>query len=337
MPTTTHLGLDLYGTRVRVRSSVAAATRALRDRLAPFLREPLEGAELALDLVPARAHHRAAAARVAPQLRWERSRPLWGQCDATTLALTDGASLARIDYGAGRARLAIAASTAREPALFARTFLLLPLLELLRTRGLFFVHGALVTRGRESVLLLGRGGGGKSTLAAALLRCGWRLVADDNLLLRLERGRPRLWPLEQELSLAPTVLRQLGLATGNADPTTKQRLPLDRLPPSLRASHAVAPRRVLVLAPAAGDVGLRPLARSAVLTLLLEENPMLWAQPALAAAHLGALRALLQLARCWRYAAPRLTPLDLEQLGRRCHADLSLEENAGRAIEVKLG
>lgn len=61
--------------------------------------------------------------------------------------------------------------------------LLLPLLHLLRTRGISALHAAAVLSPAGAVLLAGESGRGKSTTAASLDAAGWPLLADDVLLL----------------------------------------------------------------------------------------------------------------------------------------------------------
>jgi hypothetical protein len=94
-----------------------------------------------------------------------------------------------------------------------RTFLLLPIVELLRLSGMFYLHGALVSREDRAFLLLGEGGAGKSTLAAALSTSGWKLSGDDNLLLQMDaKGISRVFPFEQELSVTREVFDLLGIS-----------------------------------------------------------------------------------------------------------------------------
>lgn len=78
-----------------------------------------------------------------------------------------------------------------------------PVGALLHQRRVLPLQGAAVCRDGRSVLLIGAAGAGKSSVAAALRRHGWRLQSDDICAVRLEGGvavcepgvpRRRLWP-----------------------------------------------------------------------------------------------------------------------------------------------
>jgi hypothetical protein len=55
---------------------------------------------------------------------------------------------------------------------------------LLGYRGLYVLHGGLVSEGGRAILVLGRTGSGKSTLAAAAFERGWAVHTDDMAVLR---------------------------------------------------------------------------------------------------------------------------------------------------------
>jgi hypothetical protein len=58
----------------------------------------------------------------------------------------------------------------------------------LRARGRIFLHGAAVARHGRSVLLVGRGGSGKSTTALLCAYQGWQYLGDDYCLASLDGG-----------------------------------------------------------------------------------------------------------------------------------------------------
>jgi hypothetical protein len=71
------------------------------------------------------------------------------------------------------------------------------------------LHGTVVQIGDASVALVGDCGHGKSTLGAALLARGGRIVTDDLVSLVSRRGRWRVHPGIPRIKLFPTVARRL--------------------------------------------------------------------------------------------------------------------------------
>lgn len=91
---------------------------------------------------------------------------------------------------------------------------------ILQQRGVLTIHASAVTDGEQAVLLSGRSGGGKSTLAATLVRRGFRLLSDDVVAIRHDRDRGALasagYP---ELKLWADALHRLDI-----DPTGLKRV-----------------------------------------------------------------------------------------------------------------
>jgi len=61
------------------------------------------------------------------------------------------------------------------------------------------IHAGVVARGERCALIPGRPGAGKSTLCAALVAAGWRLLSDEMALIDPETGR--IWPVPRPVSL----------------------------------------------------------------------------------------------------------------------------------------
>lgn len=67
-------------------------------------------------------------------------------------------------------------------------------IETLKYRRLYFLHGACVSRNGRSYLFSGHSGSGKSTAAFNLVRQGFQFVADDSLLLSEQNGKIAVSP-----------------------------------------------------------------------------------------------------------------------------------------------
>lgn len=101
-----------------------------------------------------------------------------------------------------------------------------PLAALLWLRGAHGCNGAAVEIDCGAVLLLGVCGSGKSSLAAALLSRGARLLADDVAPVMLDEGhRPVVAPVWPELALWPDAITSL---FGNSPPQGLEQVPSDR-------------------------------------------------------------------------------------------------------------
>lgn len=99
--------------------------------------------------------------------------------------LTDGSSLLHLLPEKGEGYAHLAPSFARMPKLGQANFWCFGLLKLLRPLGVYSLHAAgLVAPDGNGLLVVGAPGSGKSTLAIGLIRCGWRYLSDDAVLLR---------------------------------------------------------------------------------------------------------------------------------------------------------
>jgi HPr Serine kinase C-terminal domain len=93
-----------------------------------------------------------------------------------------------------------------------RSWLLGPVLgTLCHQRGQFPLHAACIRIGGGAVALTGRAGTGKSTLAAALIRYGHSLVADDVCVLESTARGPHVLPSIPRLKLCEDALLALGI------------------------------------------------------------------------------------------------------------------------------
>lgn len=94
-----------------------------------------------------------------------------------------------------------------------RVFLLGPVFgALLHQRGLVLLHASAMYGDRGAVLFLGDSPLGKSTLAAAFWQRGWRVLADDMVVLTQDTtGQVLAHPAYPHLALYPPMLRALGL------------------------------------------------------------------------------------------------------------------------------
>jgi hypothetical protein len=190
---------------------------------------------------------------------------------------------------------------------------MLPLMEMLKRRGVYGLHAAALSAGGRGLLLAGGSGAGKSTLALALLRGGFNFLGDDMCFLVTDAVGPRVLSFPDEIDVAE----------GTAGLFPELHFLLDRpLPPGAR-KHPLLVEEVYGVRPVAA---CRPAvlvfprvahAERSVLTpmdpaeALLELVPnVLLTEPRASQAHLDTLASLAERCRCYRLA----TGSDLERL-----------------------
>lgn len=89
-----------------------------------------------------------------------------------------------------------------------------PLAALLFQRSVLALHAAAVAGPDGAVLIAGDSGAGKSTLLAAVLKRGWKFLADDITAVDLnENGVPTVFPLFPEVVLWPDSIKELKIET----------------------------------------------------------------------------------------------------------------------------
>ena len=102
---------------------------------------------------------------------------------------------------------------------------------MLQWQGLFVLHASAVARGGRAIAFAGASGSGKSTTAAAFLEAGWKLVADDLVVIDLDSHLARVRPGVGQIKLWPDSASSLGLRSEDYDRVhvnhEKRRVPID--------------------------------------------------------------------------------------------------------------
>jgi hypothetical protein len=220
----------------------------------------------------------------------------------------------RCEPAAGRSRVVAAPERAGDLWMLSRPMVTLPLLELLKRRGLYGLHAAGVARDGAGVLLAGASGAGKSTLTMALLRGGFDLLGDDMVFLTSEPDGVVARAFADEVDLTPRSAAFFGELAPHIGPGPpppgwpKHRVRAEEV---YGCAVPTACRPALLLFPAVADAPrtrVEPLDADAAL-LALAPNVLL-TEPRAAQAHLDALGDLVRQARCLRMATGR----DLDRL-----------------------
>jgi hypothetical protein len=310
---TTGRSYALHGLHLAV-SGWGEAVEALHARLAclPAIDDGAGAPDLELEFVAGLEREGAAGA----------GRPVYDPPEGTVLyedaadrlVLELGPRLRAVcEPGRGRARLACTDIDADDDVLGGDLWTLshplatLPLVELLKRRGLYSVHAAGLCKGGRGLVLPGTSGAGKSTLTIALVRAGFGFLGDDTLFLAHRPEGLRLLAFPDEVDLTEqTVAFFPELAPRLAAPRPGWRKR------QLRAEEAYGAEVVwectpghLVFPRVAGreESRLTPLDPGEALLELVPN--VLLTEPAASQAHFDALAGLAGASACWRLETGR--------------------------------
>jgi hypothetical protein len=206
------------------------------------------------------------------------------------------------DPGAGRVRFpvgAVGALDAEDLWVLSHPLFSVPLMELLKRRGLFGVHAAGAALGGKALVLAGTSGSGKSTLSLALARAGLDFLGDDTLFLARRQEGLRVLAFPDEIDLTDEAVSFFPELATRRTPGWRKR--------QLRAEEAFGARiawdcepAVLVFPRVSGRPRseLRPVDAGEALFELAPN--VLLTQPEASQAHLDALAELARSSRCFR-------------------------------------
>jgi hypothetical protein len=185
---------------------------------------------------------------------------------------------------------------------------------LLRRAGYFLVHAFAAAQGDKAVLIVGPSGSGKTTTGLSLLLGGWRLLANDVLLLQAREDGVYALPTPGAIGIRPPTLRllpQLRELVGDLSGSSQ----VDVTPALFDWVKWAEPARVTAVyfpqIEARPQSSLKPLNRAICLAQLMAQSADQW-DTSLLPAHLTILQQLSQ------QAAPFTLHLgpDVEQLPR---------------------
>lgn len=142
--------------------------------------------------------------------------------------------------------------------------------------GIESLHASAVAIDNQAIVLIGDSGYGKSTLTAALLRAGAKLITDDLLVLRKTAAGYHAAPGAFRLKLDPDTGRALGLKWKGVPMADGSGKLVYLLEPPMCVTESKPLRRILMLQPNARELRLEPVSPAAATRELLAAtfNPM---------------------------------------------------------------
>jgi hypothetical protein len=161
-------------------------------------------------------------------------------------------------------------------------------LELIKTRGLFPIHGAALEKNGYGVLLAGTAGSGKTRSCVALLSGGWRCISNDLALVRERDGVAEILAFDlrnnDAMRCAASVCPELGETVGS---------------PALDQQKCMRVRAVVLSQSVdAEESRLETMRRSLVLVELVRHSVVFNSN--LARSHFDLLARLISSCRCYR-------------------------------------
>lgn len=196
----------VHGVSITVSAADAALWSAAHALLAAFS-APLGGASSAERLAITLARTAPPDSPPADARTWMEidSLRLLTQGDASYLLL-DGEYVARLDHVQRHIGIWVRPSATFDSWTITHLVLQPLLTEALRSAGFVALHAAALTYDGQAVLFPAESGSGKTALALALLRGGFRLLSDDSPLLRREQDRVVARAFPEPLNVTPRVL-----------------------------------------------------------------------------------------------------------------------------------
>lgn len=312
---------DLHGIRIGIAARGAAERAAVgvHARLAGLPREDSTAPDLLFEIHAGDVH---------PFERPAAARPVYDP-PIGEVVYDDGAGFLYIGYGPrlsvlcepGRGRARASAAPMMEEDLWSLSHPLftLPLVELLKHRGLYGLHAGGVCRDGRALLLPGTSGSGKSTLTLALARAGFGFLGDDTLFLARRPDGLKILAFPDEFDLTDQTVAffpELAplLHASRPQGWRKRQIRAERTydseivwecEPALLVFPRVAGVRESRLSPMPKDEALLELAPNVLLT-----------DPDSSQAHFDALGELVERSDCWRLE----TGTDLGEAVRKLEA-----------------
>lgn len=208
----------------------------------------------------------------------------------------------------GRAVVSVRESRSRDTWLASHPFFTLPLVEMLKRRGLFSVHAAGVAVDGRAVVVAGGTGAGKSTLTLALLRAGFEFLGDDMSFLRHEPEGLRVLAFPDEIDVTAETIELFPSIEDHLAPAregwSKRQVRRGSTPFNSVIARDSSPA-IIVFPHVSNDNTSRisPLGRADALLELVPN--VLLTEPLSSQAHLDALGELVRQSECYRLETGR--------------------------------
>lgn len=177
------LFLRFHDTGVKIYSDSLNILRVIRNNLKPHLASEnsfSHSAEISIQrakrVIEIPSHYK--------KLAYYHNVQLFQSPDKKSYFVTDGFSSAEINPSKAKSTIYYYPAVERDSTLFTPLFFTILLIELLRYRGMYYLHSGGVSKDKKNcILIAGEGNTGKTTLTTSFIKCGYYFLGDDALFI----------------------------------------------------------------------------------------------------------------------------------------------------------
>ena len=224
--------------------------------------------------------------------------------DEQTTLIFGGSSSVTADLRKGEATGFVSPEHAESPWIISHRIFYVPILEMLRSAGAFYIHAGCVCAGDRCVLLCGGSGHGKSTLTYALARSRFSYLSDDAVFIQGSGERIEIFSFPEKIKLdgaSRSFFPELGRLEGSSG---KVEIP-SRLTGIKDISVRGEPYALIFVEIAEGTASrLAPVEKSDALLRLIRQSVSITSKKSMGA-QLDLLKRLVETSKCYEMKAGR--------------------------------
>lgn len=171
--------LRFHNTGIKVKADNEAVLRKIKDNLRTHIASknslPMHG-----EIIITKALHAIDLPENYRKLAFYHNVQLYQSRDKGKYFVTDGFLAGELNPTEGISKIFYAPVVEKDPELISPLFFTVVLIELLRHRGLYYLHAGAVSKdGKGCILIAGEGNTGKTTLTTAFVKAGYFYLGDD--------------------------------------------------------------------------------------------------------------------------------------------------------------
>lgn len=218
--------------------------------------------------------------------------------DSTSLVI-GGQTLLDVDLRNNSARCLISSEHMESPWIISHRIFYLPILEILRNVGAYYVHAGCVCRDDRCILLCGGSGQGKSTTTYSLVRSGFSYLSDDAVFVQDSDGELEIFSFPEKIKLDARSCSFFPELNGYHIPSGKAEIPLSDTGIT-RVSVKGKPHALILIERGEKDGGeIVPVSKSEALLGLIRQSISL-TSPGGIERHLDVLKQLCDTSETYR-------------------------------------